>query len=404
MIWEETMSHHSWFGAPRIFRRLSRRHPRSFATVGPAAVLALALAIPLSSSPQPVEARAGDVVQSTPEADSLCNIETPERVVAVGDVHGAHSAFVEILRRAGVIDARSRWAGGRTILVQAGDVLHRGPDSRRVLDLLMELEPQAAAAGGRVIALLGNHEVMRLMRDLRYVSAEEYAAFRSPNAEAFREAFYRQLLEGAPARSRAAGQPFEEGAFRKAFLEQVPLGFVEMQVAFEADGPYGRWLRRHGAMARINGVVFVHGGVSPSLAARGCEAINRDVRLELGNLLHPDDPRAVDTLVAGPAGPLWHRDLALDDTPLREADVETILEGLRARAIIVGHTPTENGRMRTRFDNRVVQIDTGMLNGQFYPGGRPSALEMRGETVAAIYADRRDDLFSLRPLPAAPAR
>ena len=349
-----------------------------------------------------VSTTAGDAGtgQAAPSAAGLCHIETTDRVVAVGDVHGAYGPFVDILRRAGVIDDDSRWSGGRTTLVQTGDVLHRGPDSRRVLDLLMQLESQAAAAGGRVIALLGNHEVMRMMRDLRYVSAAEYAAFRSPNADVFREAFYRQLLEGAPARSRAAGTPFDEAAFRKLFLEQVPLGFVEMQVAFEADGPYGRWLRAHGAVARINGVVFVHGGVSSALASMGCEAINAGVRRELGHLLDPDDPRAAGTLVAGPAGPLWYRDLALDDTPLDEADVVDILDRLRARAIVVGHTVTADGRIRARFGNRVVQIDTGMLDGTFYPGGRPSALEMRGDTLTAIYADRRDALFSLRPLPA----
>jgi hypothetical protein len=269
-----------------------------------------------------------------------------------------------------------------------------------VLDLLMQLETQAAAAGGRVIALLGNHEVMRMMRDLRYVSAEEYDAFRSPNADAFREAFYRQLLEGAPERARAAGRRFDEAEFRTLFLAQVPPGFVEMQVAFGASGPYGRWLRTHAAMARVNGVVFVHGGISPALAARGCEAINAGIRGELGHLPAPDDPRAAETLVAAPGGPLWYRDLALDDAPVDEADVERILDRLQARAIVVGHTPTEDGRIRARFDNRVIQIDTGMLDGIFYPGGRPSALELRGDTFSAIYTDRRDELFPLRPLPA----
>jgi hypothetical protein len=389
------------------FRRIrsrvaSRVRPSRRSRVQPlwlSGLLALAL---LTLGLPGIEAEAGndEIPQSPPAGADVCNIETADRVVAIGDVHGAYTSFVDILRRAGVIGRDSRWSGGRTTLVQTGDVLHRGPDSRKVLDLLMQLEPQAAAAGGRVIALLGNHEVMRMMRDLRYVSAAEYAAFRSAGSEAYREVFWGRLLDQAPAQAVAAGKPFDERELRKRFLAQVPLGYVEMQIAFEPEGPYGRWLRTHAAVARINGVIFVHGGVNPGLASKGCEGINADVRRELDDLPGPDDPRAADTLVAGSDGPLWYRDLALDDTPIHEEDVDQILERLDARAMVVGHTPTDGGRMRTRFGHRVIQIDTGMLDGTFYPGGRPSALEMHGDTLTAIYADRRDALATLLPMPA----
>ena len=76
-----------------------------------------------------------------------CDIRTSERIVAVGDVHGAYDRFVDILRAAGLVDGRARWSGGRAILVQTGDVLDRGGDSRRVLDLLRRLERDAAARG-----------------------------------------------------------------------------------------------------------------------------------------------------------------------------------------------------------------------------------------------------------------
>src|SRR3954470_5427140 len=85
------------------------------------------------------------------------------RVVAIGDVHGAGEPFVAILQRAGLIDAQRRWTGGATVFVQTGDLLDRGTAVREVLDLLMRLEPEAAKAGGRVQALLGNHEYMNLL-------------------------------------------------------------------------------------------------------------------------------------------------------------------------------------------------------------------------------------------------
>ena len=65
-----------------------------------------------------------------------CEITTQERVVAVGDIHGGYDAFVAILREAQLLDRRDRWIGGRAVLVQTGDVLDRGADSRKALDLL----------------------------------------------------------------------------------------------------------------------------------------------------------------------------------------------------------------------------------------------------------------------------
>ena len=89
------------------------------------------------------------------------------RIVAIGDVHGDVDALVSILRKADVIDARNQWIGGKTVLVQLGDVLDRGLKGREVMDLYMALETQAPAGGGRVEFVLGNHEVMNFYSDLR---------------------------------------------------------------------------------------------------------------------------------------------------------------------------------------------------------------------------------------------
>src|SRR4051812_28767419 len=112
------------------------------------------------------------------------------RIVAIGDVHGAGDGFVSILQRSGLVDAQKRWSGGNAILLQTGDLLDRGPDVRQVLDLLMALEQQAAAAGGRVQALLGNHEVLNLIGETRDVAAELYQQFADGRSEARREDAY----------------------------------------------------------------------------------------------------------------------------------------------------------------------------------------------------------------------
>lgn len=370
-----------------------------------AAALAVAADRPDRPRPWPVDRAAlahvaGAIPVAVGQSDdrpSACAITTTERVVAVGDVHGGYDRFVAILREAGIIDSRSRWAAGRAVFVQTGDVVDRGPDSRRVIDLLQRLEGEAERAGGAVHALLGNHEVMRMMRLLHDVSAEEFAAFRTPDSEELRERYFEALVQAESDRAKAEGRRFDERAFRREFLSAVPLGFVEMQIAFEADGPYGRWLRANDTMARVNDVVFVHGGISRDVAPLGCDAINTTVRAELHQRLSISDPGIDATLSAGPNGPLWYRGLALDNSGVTTADVNAILAALEARTIVIGHTVTQGFQIRHRFNHRVVQIDTGLLGGKFFPGGRASALEIHDGRFTAIYEGRRQVLFEQRP-------
>src|SRR4029450_4721943 len=96
-----------------------------------------------------------------------------ERIVAVGGVHGAFEEMVSILQRAGLIDAEHHWSGGASVLVQTGDLVDRGPKSRAVMDLVMNLEKEQSQQKGRVVALLGNHELMILYGDLRYVVPQD---------------------------------------------------------------------------------------------------------------------------------------------------------------------------------------------------------------------------------------
>ena len=106
-----------------------------------------------------------------------------ERIVAIGDIHGDYDQLAAVLKSAGLIDDQGSWTGGKTHLVQVGDVLDRGPDSRKAMDLLMRIEKEAPEAGGYVHALIGNHEAMNVYGDLRYTSMGEYAAFQDENSE-----------------------------------------------------------------------------------------------------------------------------------------------------------------------------------------------------------------------------
>jgi hypothetical protein len=105
-------------------------------------------------------------------------------------------------------------------------------------------------------------------------------------------------------------------------------------------------------------------------------------------------------------GPLWYRGLVDENEtePASASDVTSILQTLGARAMVVGHTVPSSFRITTRFDGRVFQIDTGMLGGSFYPGGVASALEIRGDTLTALYESGRTPLGTLPAASAAATR
>jgi hypothetical protein len=305
---------------------------------------------------------------------SSCEFNGVSRIVAIGDVHGAYDRFVEILKVAGLIDADTHWIGGTAHLVQLGDVLDRGDDSRKALDLLRQLEREAQSAGGRVHALLGNHEAMRMIGDLRFVTNGEYAAFGRADSESVRMRYLESPMSSAD----------------RDQVEKLPLGFLEMRLAFGRDGDYGRWLRQHLATVMINGFVFVHGGISPAFATTSCDAINDRLRKDLTGDMDKTRAAPLASLAGRADGPLWYRGLAQEPDAFAP-QVEDILVKLRARAIVIAHTVTTPGQLTTRFGGRVIQVDTGM-NPAYVSDGRASALDIRGDEVSAIYVDRREVL------------
>jgi hypothetical protein len=306
------------------------------------------------------------------QAAGPCEFDNVERIVAVGDVHGAYDQLLQILQTAGVIDKEGRWIGGRTHLVQTGDVFDRGPDSLKAMEYLRRLTREAERAGGRVHALLGNHEVMRLLADYRYVHPGEYEAFKTAGSQDLRQ--------------RIADQ--RGGDMREKILAQ-PLGMIEMIQAFQPQENHGAYLRTLNTTVRINGIVFVHGGLSPDVAKMSCAQINDGVRREIGRDYEKTLQAPLKTLAAGEHGPLWYRGFALEPDEFAPK-VDAVLTAQKARAIVVGHS-IATGKITSRFDGKVFLIDTGMQPA-YVPDGKPAALEIKGPTITAIYLDRREVL------------
>ena len=280
---------------------------------------------------------------------------------------------------AGIVDPAGRWVGGQTHFVQVGDIVDRGDDSRKVLDFLKRLEREASGSGGLVHILLGNHEVARMLGDLRLTTAGEYAAFANSDSEHLRQRF----VQAAPVKTDAE---------RDALLKQTPLGWIEMRQAFGRDGDYGKWLRELPAVVTIDGFVFVHGGISPTIAPLGCGAINTQIRRELTSDLDKTRAAPLSSLAARADGPLWYRGMAQEPETFAP-QVAEVLSLFHARAVVIAHTVTTSGRITTRFEGRVVEIDTGMQQA-YVPDGRASALEIRNGETTAIYVDRKDPIVT----------
>ena len=338
-----------------------------------------------------------------------------ERIVAVGDVHGAYDALVRTLGNAGVLDAAGGWAAGRAHLVVTGDILDRGPDSRRVMDLLMRLEGGAAEAGGRVHVLLGNHEVMNLVGDLRYVSTAEYAAFADDESPAERA---RGLEIFAASR---AGTP--DAALSVEFAKRAPPGFFAHRRAFAPDGHYGRWLLEKPFIVLLNDTAFVHGGLSPMVTELGLDGVNGRLKAELASYARflqeltnagildatenfyqhaallqalPEDParpaeveRAIagvldlqDSAIHAPDSPVWYRGNVACSALIESDKLDAALERIDAARVVIGHTPTVTRSPQLRLGGRVVEIDTGMLTAAY--GGSGHALIIEGDRLVSV--------------------
>ena len=358
-----------------------------------------------------------------------------DSVIAIGDVHGDFDDFTALLQHIGLIDKQNHWAGGKTTLVQVGDLLDRGPKPREVMDLLMALEKEAPQVGGRAVSLLGNHEMMNIMGDLRYVTTENYASFADAKSEDRRRSAYKdyvQWRESHAALLAELPQPLE--LTEAEWMARHPSGFIEQREAYSPQGNYGKWLRGHSALAQINNVIFLHGGISPILASMKLDAINSHIRDEIRafdsckqsmldeRLILPffnlqeiaavaqaeitvqkkskvqSNPELEARLLqfmqfpnwlsVRVDGPLWFRGYDQWNEQEGISQVDKILQSFKADHLVTGHTVQKEGRIRSRFEGKVFLIDTGMLS-SYYPGGKPSALKIQDNgKFTAEYMDQ----------------
>lgn len=322
-----------------------------------------------------------------------------ERIVAIGDLHGDHQAWQAVARASGVMEPSGKWSGGRTVLIQTGDIVDRGPDSLRIIEELMRLQREARRAGGRVVVLNGNHEAMMVTNDLRYVHPGEYAAFVTPRSAALRKARFQQLRPLIEAQAQARDPQLSPAVIRDRWFAATPLGMIEHREAWSPTGRLGKWTIANPVVAKIGDSLFVHGGLSAEYSRLTLAAMNRQAASELSAATDSETALINDQL-----GPLWYRGLvtraAEDDngappaaagtapppppnpvqTPVRptiEQELATVLAAYGAKRIVVGHTPSLRGIVIDH-GGRLVRIDTGMSR---HYNGPLSYLEILGDRL-----------------------
>lgn len=279
------------------------------------------------------------------------------RIVVIGDIHGDLERLVALLKAAGVVDDQFRWVAQPpdTVVVQMGDQI----DSRvrdgsdlgweqtadvQVLFFMDQLDRNARAHGGRVVSLLGNHELMNVMGNLEYVSPHSMALLGGP---------------GLRAATFAPG-----GILCHKYLAARP---VVVQI-----GPF----------------LFCHAGLLLDHLKRiggrpreAIEAINALMRRTLLGqpFASPGERALFDDLFVAPEGILWTRALS---SPEGQQRVLPVLTVLGARALFVGHTVQPDG-ITTTADHAVWFVDTGIS--RVFANGKGQALDIRdSERISVI--------------------
>jgi hypothetical protein len=298
----------------------------------PAAKAQVEVPLPGLAKPLTVQLRA----PATPQATE---IESAAPLFVLSDIEGNLEALLQLLRAGKVVDDELRWTFGAGRVVYVGDLFDRGLNVTECLWLFYELEARAHAAGGEVHFLLGNHEVMNLTGDLRYV--------------------------------------------RRKYHENAELLGASLVELYSRETVLGQWLRTRNVALRIGDELFVHGGVSPAVARAkvGLDELNRTLREALLSDSGAKPNAKLPSLAAGsPDGLIWYRGYFRQPT-LPASELESVLESFGAARVVVGHTVVEN--IGFHYGGRVLAIDVhhagGTSQAALREKGKWLRLSARGE-------------------------
>jgi hypothetical protein len=274
-----------------------------------------------------------DAAPAPPPRTPSCNLAAlplrlpaPKRLVAIGDLHGDLGGARAALRAAGAINLDDRWTGGDLVVVQTGDVLDRGDDEHKILELLARLDGEAKQAGGAIVQLIGNHELMNAAHDYRYVTP---------------------------------GQDF--GADRDK--------------ALAPGGAWAKQFAQHDVVQIVGDTVFSHAGVVGDWATH-VDDVNASSRCWLdGQTAGQPDALTHDD------SPVWTRELADPNVDCKRVDAA--LAALGVKRMVVGHTVQKH--VTSLCGGKLWLIDVGLA--KLYDGPI-EVLEIAGDQARVVEGHR----------------
>lgn len=341
--------------------------------------------------------------------DIQCVWTDVERIVAVGDVHGDFNNFMRILKFIDIVDNQNHWKAGKTHLVQIGDVMDRGIEAKRIFDLLRSLEKEAEEAGGKVHVLIGNHEEINIINRAfeveRYVPVKQFVDFLPDEYRQKRERRIRRKLglnDSDNTDSDSNLHPelyfFWENILKNARKNRNSEEQREYYKGF--INTHGNWILENNVVIKINGIIFVHGGISLKNSTKTLKYINDRMRLELKDsmlyFLKNRPPRIMNNseeFLYDQNSPLWYRRYAVEEEDVFKDIVNEILNNLEADRIVTAHTPValENVDAMSKYGGKIWIIDTSIS--EAYGKGALSALIIKdyGKSIEPWWMPRPDE-------------
>ena len=244
-----------------------------------------------------------------------------DSVFVVGDVHGRYNQLSSLLKNAKIIDKQDNWIGGSSHLVMLGDLFDRGYDVTKVLWLLYKLERQAKAVNGFVHIVLGNHELMTFMNDLRYLSPKENLIASMYNTS------YSEMFD----------------------VHQSLLG---------------KWLSTKPGIIKIDDILFAHGGIIdlPFSISAFNDSLYQFIHEPAFSNLMGNEPDSGITLEQWDmrqsfffyrANPFWFRGFVQTDTLVKE--LRTTLKQFDSKLHVVAHTTVKT--IEERYSEKLIATD-----------------------------------------------
>lgn len=262
----------------------------------------------------------------------------PEKLIAISDIEGNFITFRDFLINNKVINSDNEWIFGAGHLVLVGDFFDRGLNVTECLWFIYHLEQEAVKSGGYVHFILGNHEIMNMNDDIRYV--------------------------------------------RKKYIDNSELMHEDYKVLYKQNTELGKWLETKNIVEKIGSYLFLHGGISEeiNMLNPAIEDINTRSRnyYYSSKAARQSGDTLVSTIFRSKFSPFWYRGYV--EETIREESLNLTLELFNVNKIVVGHTMVDD--VRYFYNGKIIAIDTdhaeGDTEGIFIENGTEYSVDKEG--------------------------